>query len=188
VDLQPWRYFISIEADFVETLNFVDLDPKNGSAFSNEYAKLLLLIGSEVDVIAKMICRGIPGQEAAHRINGYYKALTGAFPGIDTVEIDVERYPTALKPWEFWKPGLTQKFSPLWWDAYNLVKHRRDTNFHQANQANVLHALCGLFAFLLYFYQKEDNIVLQPAPRLLDFGFPEQLIAPSRRPKRLPGT
>jgi hypothetical protein len=48
VDLQPWRYFISIEADFVETLNFVDLDPKNGSAFSNEYAKLLLLIGSEV--------------------------------------------------------------------------------------------------------------------------------------------
>jgi len=73
MDFHPWRYFISIETDFVETLNFVDLDPRNGSAFSNEFAKLLLLIGSEVDVVAKMIFKGVAGHEAAHRINGYYR-------------------------------------------------------------------------------------------------------------------
>ena len=188
MDLHPWHYFISIESDFIETLDFVDLDPRNGVTFSNEYAKLLLLIGSEVDVVAKMICKGIPGQESAHRINGYYKALTSAFPGIESVEIDVDRYSVAVKPWAFWKPGLTEKFSPPWWEAYNLVKHRRDENFHQANQLNVLNGLCGLFALLLYFYRKVDLIELQPSPRLLNFGFPEQLVGYARRQKRLPGT
>jgi hypothetical protein len=99
----------------------------------------------------------------------------------------MDRYPFPVKPWSFWKPGLTNKFSPQWWDAYNLVKHRRDQNFHEANQANVLNGLSGLFALLLYLYRSVDRIELQPFPRLLDFGFPENLVGHSPRSKRLPG-
>jgi hypothetical protein len=56
---QAWYYFLSLEKDFVRTIDFIHLDPANFKAFSNEYAKLLLLIGSETDVVAKMLCEKI---------------------------------------------------------------------------------------------------------------------------------
>lgn len=33
-----WYYFLSIEKDFLRTIDFVELHPDNGTAFSNEYA------------------------------------------------------------------------------------------------------------------------------------------------------
>jgi hypothetical protein len=56
---EAWYYFLSIEKDFVPTIDFVHLSSVNAKAYSNEYAKLLLLIGSEVDVIAKRLCKKV---------------------------------------------------------------------------------------------------------------------------------
>ena len=53
---EAWNYFLSIEKDFIRTIDFVHLDAANAGAFSNEYAKLILLLGSEIDVVAKMLC------------------------------------------------------------------------------------------------------------------------------------
>jgi hypothetical protein len=179
---QRWYYFLSIEKDFIRTLDFVELDPANGATFSNEYAKLLLLIGSEVDVVAKLVCdKAAPGQKAENIVD-YSKIIPAAFNGFHTIEIEIPRYQMKVQPWLTWDPSIAK--SPAWWKAYNDVKHERDQNFRDANQANVTSALCGLLALLLYLHKDEEH--LQPYPDLLNYGFPDYIVTEGGR--KLPGT
>lgn len=171
MNFQPWHYFLSLERDFIATLDYVELAPANGAAFSNTYVKLLQLISSEVDVVAKLICKTVPGHAHANNILAYQEALTFAFPGIDAVEVDFPRFGFALKPWESWAVPET---SPDWWKAYNDVKHDRSTQFKRANQLNVSLALSGLLILLMYHYRSVDH--LQPNPKLVDRGFPDTLV------------
>jgi hypothetical protein len=182
VSLERWYYFLSIEKDFVGTLDFVHLHPLNARAFSNEYAKLLLLAGSEVDVVAKLLCEKVKPGETAENINDYRAIITAAFPGMHDVEIDIARYSGKLKPWASWDASVAK--SPAWWTAYNNVKHERDNNFPEANQENALNSLCGLLALLLYLFKDEGH--LQPYPELLDYGFPNYIVTEGG--KKLPGT
>jgi hypothetical protein len=54
-----WQHFLALEADFTSTARYVEFSVSNFSTFSIEYAKLLLAIGSEVDVLCKVICERI---------------------------------------------------------------------------------------------------------------------------------
>jgi hypothetical protein len=174
-----WYYFLSIEKDFLSTIDFVEVHPANGKTFSNEYAKLLLLIGSEVDVVAKMLCKKEAAQEKADNIDDYRTALTKKFVGLHKVEIELPRYSLRLQPWKTWDPAIAK--SPSWWKSYNNVKHERDINYLEANQENTLTALCGLLALLLYLFRDVDY--LQPFPELLNHGFPSYLTdVGSRKP------
>lgn len=51
-----WQHFLALEADFAVTSRYVEFSQQNFATFSIEYAKLLLAIGSEVDVLCKIIC------------------------------------------------------------------------------------------------------------------------------------
>lgn len=140
-----------------------------------------MLIGSEVDVVAKMLCeREAPTQSAAN-IRNYKAILMNRFDGLHTIEVDIPRYKRSEGPWAAW--GEAWPASPPWWTAYNSVKHRRDTNFQDANQGNVINALCGLMALLLYWMR--DEVHLQPYPELLDYGFPATIVTDGI--KALPG-
>jgi hypothetical protein len=179
---QVWFYFLSIEKDFVQTLDFVHLHPANAKTFSNEYAKLLLLIGSEVDVVAKMLCRKIAPDKKAGDIDDYRSIIMAQFAGMNTVEIEIPKFNMKVQPWLIWDPKIAK--SPDWWRAYNNVKHERDKCFPDANQVNTLYALCGLLSLLLYFYKDEPH--LQPYPEILDYGFPSHIVTEGG--KKLPGT
>jgi hypothetical protein len=120
MSLQRWHYFLSIERDFGRTLEYVELDDANANAFSDAYAKLLLLIGSEVDVVAKMLCNKVASTQKAENIRHYQTILTAHFPGMHGVEIDLPRYLTARKPWESW--GASPATPPGWWQAPYLKK------------------------------------------------------------------
>jgi hypothetical protein len=178
---QAWYYFLSLEKDFVGTIDFIHLDPANFKAFSNEYAKLLLLIGSEIDVVAKMLCEKTDPTKRSVNIEDYRSIITTHFSGMHTIEIEIARFKLKIKPWKSWDPQIGR--SPDWWRAYNNVKHERDKNFSDANQENTLLALCGLLALHLYFQKDEPH--LQPYPELLDYGFPKHFVTEGG--KQLPG-
>ena len=177
---EAWYYFLSIEKDFVRTIDFVFLSAANGKAYSHEYAKLLLLIGSEVDVIAKRLCKKVSPSDRAENIDDYRKVITNAFPGMHEIEIDIARFGLKIKPWLSWSGPS----SPDWWRAYNNVKHERDKNFPNANQENTLNALCGELALLLYLFKEDPH--LQPYPDILNYGFPDYMVTEGG--KKLPGT
>lgn len=179
--LLHWFYFLSLEHDFVETLNYAELAQANYGAYSNEYAKLLLLSGSELDVVAKLLCAKCAPSQNAMNIMDYRSVLTVAFPGIHTVKIEIPRYRITVEPWADW--GLATPTSPSWWKAHTNVKHKRDEFFSEANQENTLNALCGLLAILLYYHKDEKH--LQPYPEIFDCGFPSHLVTENR--PELPG-
>ena len=51
-----WKYYLSLEDDFIRTTRYVELDESNFNSYSVEYAKQLQAICSEIDTICKEIC------------------------------------------------------------------------------------------------------------------------------------
>lgn len=172
MDFQPWHYFLTIERDFIKTLDFVEFHPDNDNTYSNEFAKLMLLIGSEVDVVAKMVCKCVNPKRDPQNIESYREIICGRYHKLHTMKIEVTRYARNIKPWLSW--GTSTPESPEWWKAYNKVKHQRDQHFSKASLKNTSDALCGLLVLLLYYYKGEEH--LQPYPDLFNDRFPDILV------------
>ena len=58
-----WRYYLLLEKKFIDTLNYVELDEKNFSTYSVEYAHQLLAIGSNWTLSSKFIVNSISVNE-----------------------------------------------------------------------------------------------------------------------------
>ena len=158
-----WQHFLALETDFAATSRYVEFSEDNFRTYSVEYAKLLLAIGSEVDVLCKIICRNI--DEAADRNNiGDYRACLTGHTNMATEEVLIRRYNLTFKPWEEW----SRNRNPNWWESYNNVKHDRNVAFAEANLQNCANAISGLFVAVLYAYKAEQSDEdLKPLPNLL---------------------
>ena len=52
-----WSYYKSIENMFINTIQYVSPSKANKGTYSDEYAKIILLCGPEIDAILKLICK-----------------------------------------------------------------------------------------------------------------------------------
>ncbi len=152
---QYWKQYIMVEKEFKATIRYNALDKVNFSAYSNAYAKLLLQIGSEVDVVAKVLCREINSASKADSIDQYKGIICTHFPEFESVTTSCDDID--LQPWKDWSAA-----SPIWWKVYNGNKHNRNRketyasitleNYKFAAQGNVLNALAGLYQLEQYLY------------------------------------
>ena len=150
-----WKQYIMIEKEFKASFKYVALDIDNYSAYSDVYAKVLLQVGSEVDVIAKVICRKINTSSCADSISRYQIEICSHFSEFE--DVIVKCGDEELRPWKGWAIN-----SPIWWRVYNGVKHNRNSietyesiskeNYKFANQGNVLDALAALYQLEQYLY------------------------------------
>jgi len=160
-----WNYLLAIERDLEQISRFVEFDEKNFDCFSIEIARLFLASAAEVDVVCKQICKIINPKSRADNINMYRADIKSAFPNIPQIEVILPRFGLTLTPWNEWiKPdGI-----PLWWTAYNKIKHSRDSEYHRASLKNLLNSVAGLFIMVLHLYKDKANRVrLSPFPQLL---------------------
>ncbi|MBA3341499.1 MAG: hypothetical protein H0T48_06650 [Gemmatimonadaceae bacterium] len=158
-----WQHFLALEADFSATSRYVEFAGKNFATFSIEYVKLLLAIGSEVDVLCKIACEHIDGVAKRGNIDDYRACMT-AHTQIASEEVLVRRYSLVFKPWDAWSRGV----NPTWWRSYNNVKHQRDSYFHEANLENCASAISGLFVVVLYCHKAQKSTEsLEPYPILI---------------------
>ena len=161
-----WHQYIMLEKEFLATEQYVKIDPANYKTFSDAYAKLLLQIGSEIDVAAKMLCQIIDSTFNGDKIDCYRDILSANTDFLST-EIAVLNRSIVLKPWERWITASTNKPNPFWWTAYNKVKHQRtDTveidgisqdSFRFANLEYTMNALAGLYQVDMYAYYLLSN-------------------------------
>lgn len=152
-----WKQFLLLEKEFRKTTKYVALSVDNKEAYSDFYAKLLLQIGSEVDVIAKILCREINTSSTAEKIDQYKNEILPVHPEIENVTVECSGIP--IIPWKDW--SIT---SPAWWKIYNGLKHNRGgvetynnetkENYKFANLNTVTSALAGLYLLELYLYQR----------------------------------
>lgn len=158
-----WHYFLTLERDFAATAAFVEPHPSNYAAFSDRYAGLILLIGSEVDVVAKQLTKQINPEGRSKNIEDYRQELSKRYPKLHNLQVSVPRYGLQSQPWASW--GGASPSPPDWWKAYNGVKHDRIAHLRCASQKNALDGLCGLF--LLNMYLNGNPRSIWPYPELL---------------------
>jgi len=159
-----WNYFLALESDLDRISRYVEFDEENFKCFSIEIARVLMASAAEVDVVCKQLCKKID-PEAAESINQYRYRIKRAYPDIHGFEVLLPRYGLKLKPWSKWR-GNTGV--PLWWTAYNKIKHHRDSEYYQGNLKNALNSVAGLFVMVLYLYKEKAELgELVPSPQLL---------------------
>lgn len=164
-----WNYFLALEDDFLKLARFVEPTTSNFATHSLEIARVLFSAASEVDVVAKLLCRKVNAQSKASSIGKYREQLLGAYPELAAAQVKIPRYGLDLEPWSQWQV----EDSPLWWRAYNKVKHHRDSHFVDASLKHALNALAGLFVLLLFLYREEaEQALLAPDPRVFRVSYP----------------
>lgn len=158
-----WSQYISLEKEFAETLHYVALDVNNETVYSHAYSKLMLEIGSEVDVVFKEYCKAIdPVFKPSYKTIGRYKeSIIKNKPDFIMQEVSLINYDRIIQPWAEWN---ILPDAPWWWTAYNKVKHSRistveidgvkQEGFKFATQKYTLLALAGLYQIMVFFYNK----------------------------------
>ena len=157
-----WNYYKALENQLRQTEQYVDHSIENakmvnGRAFSNEFAKILLLTASEFEVIGKNLClvSGVVGTDNAN-IATISDHLLRIFPNIKQTIIStpyISFHP--LAHWKLVSVNHTMVVEGLpWWKAYNSIKHARGDNFKKANLSNCINALASLTVLELYLSQK----------------------------------
>lgn len=163
-----WLLFLSLEKDFINTINYVEICEQNRKTYSIVYLKLIISICSSIEKLGKKYCKEINSSFASKTnpdikdINITIINYNSKFPEI---KCEIPRYGIELSPWEKW----LKKETPDWWTAYNNVKHNNDS-YEDATQENVINALAGLFCLNLYYY-KEDLYSgdINPLPDFFDY-------------------
>ncbi len=98
-----WQYLITLDSGLKELSRYVDIRSENFNTFSIEFVRLLLAAGSEIDVVAKLLCKKINLSGSYKNINDYRQTITSKYPKFYKMIIDVPQYELQLTPWEDWK-------------------------------------------------------------------------------------
>ena len=147
-----WNYYLALESDVARLSRYVEFTNDNFNTYSMELVKIFLSAGSEVDVIAKKLCRAVKRDSKAKNIDHYRRVLATRFPTFSAMQVKIPRYGLVLTPWINWK----DKKNPDWWREHNAVKHQRHDSYKLANLHNVLNSMAGLLV-LIYFYNNKTN-------------------------------
>jgi hypothetical protein len=162
-----WQYFVALCYDLERVARYVEISTDNYSVYSIELARLYLAAGSEIDVVAKLLCQQVDASAKLEGINTYRTTILKKYPNIPSVEVILPRYEISLYPWQDWSKGN----NPDWWKAYNDVKHERDKHYKAANLKNTLSAIAGLLVVVGYLYSKElFDYQLMPQPEFMRFS------------------
>ncbi|HEX4631316.1 MAG TPA: hypothetical protein VH188_10155 [Chthoniobacterales bacterium] len=158
-----WNYFLALERDLEGLSRYFEFAKPNFNVYSIELAHLLFAAASEVDVVAKLLCRILAPAKRLRNINDYRAILRPSLPDLNTTEVVVPRYGLTLIPWDNW----SGKSNPVWWTSYNQVKHQRDTYFQEATLHNALNSLAALliFTYTLYSYTLSPTAGQRLAPK-----------------------
>jgi len=151
--LLHWSYFLALESDIEKLSRYVEFTNGNFGAYSIEIAHILLAASSEVDVVAKQLCKVLNPESTASNINDYKDTLKELLPELETSVVTLPRYGLELVPWSNWQ----ENNNPNWWRSHTNVKHERDQYFSEANIKNVLNSMAGLFLLVLHYYRNTIN-------------------------------
>ena len=172
-DESCWHYFLALESDFNNSIRFVDLDDRNDSTFSIEFARQLVCISTEFETVAKRLCTLIDESKPAGDIGDYKKIILSKYSEIYKAPVYIDRYKRTIFPFSCWenKGGKLE-----WWTAHQHVKRHRQDYFYEATIKNTLYALASLLLLDLYLYgtinpscmaRKEGTILLR-APGMVE--------------------
>lgn len=186
-----WKYFLELEESLIEVQRYINFERNNWKVYSNEFIKLLEVIGAEVDVIAKeIVLYKKPHLKKVEGIAKWGYEIQQLIPDIDSIKLCFNNE-NIIVPWNNWeheryinKKGIDSyrlkkgKENPEWWISYNKVKHARTTikngkyNYERANLENIVNALGGLYILETYFMEEltsKNNVAITEYSKLFNY-------------------
>jgi hypothetical protein len=152
-----WPILERLEHEVCELTFAVAFSDDHLGVYSARLAELLLRTCAECENIGKSLCVGrnlgptglkvqdfnfpAVGNAICSRIAIHTKQLVIVWPYQSFTA-------TSITPFDTWRP--TGSTNPIWFNAYNGIKHDRIANATKANVGNVIHALGGLFLLNLW--------------------------------------
>ncbi len=174
--------FKILERDVVDFLNYIPIDYYLGSKrkeiFSPKLAELLIRIGSQIDTFFRNwdVVHEVYNTKNTEPLNDVYDLKFQHFRDIEAEkklilgdkEIKIIATDEILTPFLFWM----DKRYPLWWDAYNKVKHNGFLYNKSGSLSNVIESLSALFLIncihnktqlklVEYGYRKYDSLAVR---------------------------
>lgn len=161
---QYFEFYLYLEDDFFHLNRYVTIEKDNFSTFSIEYNRIYQSICSEIDVIAKELCGLVIGKNLLQKsstLNHYCQIIQDNCVNFNIETVELKGFDIVMQPWKNWiyeqKSNGVRANNPVWWKAYNSVKHSRTglsdgqmPNYKLANLENVLYALSALYILELY--------------------------------------
>ncbi|HEX4962622.1 MAG TPA: hypothetical protein VF173_17430 [Thermoanaerobaculia bacterium] len=150
-----WRYFLLLEADFERSLRFVEPAPENAGTFSLEFLRQLLSACAQFEVLTRLWCeeRAAPGSKLGN-IGEIREAMFTREPYLSEAEVNLMTRNERVFPFRGW----TADQPPVWWTAYNKVKHDPVKALAGATLANVRDALAALGLVAASYVGKANRI------------------------------
>lgn len=140
--------------DFIKTKEYVRIDKKHLLVDSQEYLKLLLRIGDELETYITMFVRMLDDsfKNKNVTISDFYQVAQNECKCLFKKSVFLTSEKWIIYPWDF-KVNGNRIIAPNWWRIYNKIKHEKyfsDTATNEiykrkANQKNVLYALSALY-------------------------------------------
>lgn len=158
MDLIYWDYFVNIENDLINTIKYVEPVKENFNTYSVEFAKIINIACSEIDVLMKEICNKIEGKERFGKksnngnINEYKKIIIARFPNIVNSELIIPKGKFLITPFGSWEES---KLS--WWSDYQQIKHHRNSDYSLANLKNAIFSVGALKILNLYWLRMNNS-------------------------------
>lgn len=140
--------------DFIKTKEYVRVDKNHLLVDSQEYLKLLLRIGDELETYITMFVRMLDDdfKNKNATITDFYQVAQNKCKCLFKKSVFLTSENWIIYPWDF-KVSNKKIVAPNWWKVYNKIKHEKyfldaatnETYNHKANLKNVLYALSALY-------------------------------------------
>lgn len=142
-----WSRYMMIERDFIHLSEYVKIDKRNYSTFSNEILKQILLVNVEFENLLHQIAMEL-GVASGTMAN--YKTMlfdTLHWDSIVNQKVKVLNTSIELEPYKEWSQIGNGVF---WWSAYGELKHDMIANYTKGNLNVLLYSLGALYILELY--------------------------------------
>lgn len=159
------NHYLLLEKDFIETMQYVTVEKSNFETYSAVFLKLLLAVGSEIDIMLDFVSKLYDPSNSETGF-GCSKVIWKFEKDITKLEIELIGKDITLVPWK-----SDEKYSthiPIWWTVYNEIKHNRygiaekfdktKRYYQYANLINILNSLAALYSLELYAYKFIANV------------------------------
>lgn len=177
-----WAFFVAIEHDLETVFRYVEPVQANFGVHSLEISRVLFAACAECEIVLKEIVRLSGVDPVPLKFPGLRTHFRSHHPHFAAEVARIPRYELGSDPWENWRDNPQSPFptfagiareqwdgcrasgTPVWWTAYNKVKHQRVTHYQAGNLSNAIDAVAALFTAVTYLH-KAVNFPLEPTFR-----------------------
>ena len=156
----------------------------NFKTYGNAIRNVIILACTEIDTIMKSIMKsnGVYRKNDVFKTTDYVRLMAPMQLRKYSLQIKYMEEIGTFAPFKNWKAGKSSQSIP-WYDAYNKVKHDRESNFYLATLSNAINSVIALAITLIarYGYRNDIwnermgkifNVVTEPLWRIKDFYLP----------------